>query len=158
MTSRNRWQLATGTVVMALVVTSFAFPPRQEKQPKVKLVTLHGTVVDFYSYMTGQGAAAAKSEDDHLKLTRESIKNGVPACLETDDALIVLGKGAKGAVELVMPLAGQEVEVRGKLYEKDGMQFMDLVAIKAAQPEEKEGEPQAEEPEEGEAEAEGEEP
>lgn len=131
MTASGFRRLLAGSLVLVLIASTLAVAQREDRRARARVVALRGTVVDLYSYMTGQGAAAARSDEEQLKMTRDSIKNGVPACIESEDGVAILGKGPKAPIELVLPLATREVEVRGKLYKKDGLQFIDIVSIKA---------------------------
>lgn len=165
MVRKHVGKLMVVAVGLAIAGSSLLAGGRDDKPGKSKLVTLQGTVVDLYSYMTGQGAASVKNPADQAKLGRETIKNGMTACLETEDGIVLLGKGPKAPTEMVLPLVFQEVEIRGKLYEKGDLQFVDIVSIRPLKDEGKghdgkghEGEPgHAAEDEEGADEEESEE-
>jgi len=58
----------------------------------------------------------------------EAMKAGAPVALETPTGLILLGKGAKGMGEFAA-MAHEEVEVKGKLFEKGGLKYIDVAAI-----------------------------
>lgn len=87
-------------------------------------VTLEGRIVDLHCFMTGQ-----QPSTDTVKCTADCIRAGVPAALETSTGLFVLGQGAGGAVKTLVPMAYQEVEAHGKLYEKDGVKYLDIITI-----------------------------
>ena len=107
----------------------------RNKPVKPRDVTLVGKVVDVQSYMTDKFAA-----DDPVRSTQDCIRQGVPAALETDDGLIVIGMGERGPSRTLVPLALKHVEVKGKLYEKDGLQYLDMTSAKPVKEEGEEGE------------------
>ncbi len=100
-------------------------PPRE--------VTMTGRVVSVHAFMTGQGASP-----DQARTTADNIRAGVPAALDTQTGLILLGQGATSAGRTLIPLAYQEVEVHGKLYEKGGLKYIDIDAIDLLPEEEEE--------------------
>ncbi|MBN1510526.1 MAG: hypothetical protein JXB13_00790 [Phycisphaerae bacterium] len=94
------------------------------------IATLTGKIVDLQCYMTGKHEG-----DDPAKCAAACIKSGVPVALETKDGLVILGHGMTGAAKMLEPLAMQEVEVKGKLYEKGGVKYVDVLAVvKKAEP------------------------
>ena len=93
-------------------------PPRE--------VTMTGRVVSVHSFMTGQ-----YTSPDQAKSTADNIRAGVPAALETPTGLILLGQGTTGVGRTLIPLAFQEVEVHGKLYEKGGVKYIDIASVEA---------------------------
>jgi hypothetical protein len=130
------------------------------KAPKsvAREVTLTGRVVDVHCLMTGKFPKA-----DRIKCTQECIKAGVPVALETDRGVFLLGTGPKSAAKTLAPLAYQLVDVRGKLYTRLGLKYIDLLSAKrkAAPPVKKrpadEEEDEDDEDEEGEIDEEDEE-
>jgi len=98
-------------------------PPRE--------VTMTGRVVSVHAFMTGQYASP-----DQAKSTADNIRAGVPAALETPTGLILLGQGTTGVGRTLIPLAYQEVEVHGKLYEKGGFKYMDFDSVEIVEAEE----------------------
>jgi hypothetical protein len=110
------------------------------KSPKPEDVTLVGLVVDLQTYMTEKCP-----NEDFAKCTRDNIRGGVPAALETDDGLIIVGMGDKGPARLLVPLAYQNAEVTGKLYDRDGLLYLDMTAAKIYK-EESEEEPHEQQP------------
>jgi len=108
--------LANAAAVRAQVGTS--------KNTQGREVTMTGRVVDLNSFMTGEYAS-----EDHAMCTADCIRNGVPAGLETNTDLIILGKGMTGPDKVVLPLAFEQVEVRGKLFEKSGVKYLDIISI-----------------------------
>ena len=82
-----------------------------------------------------------------------SEANSVPAALETEEGLIVIGMGERGPSRTLIPLAFKKVEVKGKLYEKDGLQYLDMAsATEVKEKEEEAEEGEADEEHEGEEE------
>lgn len=90
-----------------------------------KEVTLTGRIVDFHGYMTGQMVSA-----DPVRCTVDCIRSGVPAGLETETGLVILGQGVTGPMKTLLPFAYQDVEVKGKLFEKAGVKYLDLSSIR----------------------------
>ena len=93
----------------------------RSKPVKPEDVTLIGKVVDLQSFMTGKFTGT-----DPVRATQDCIRQGVPAALETEEGLIVIGMGERGPSRTLIPLAFKKVEVKGKLYEKDGLQYIDM--------------------------------
>jgi hypothetical protein len=125
--------------LIAVVCASTLLAGGRPKTPKPEDVTLVGLVVDLQTYMTEKCA-----NDDFAKCTRDNIRGGVPAALETEDGLIIVGMGDKGPARLLVPLAYQNAEVTGKLYDRDGFLYLDMSAAKVYK-EESEEEPHGEE-------------
>ena len=109
--------------------------PGAVKEQPPRDVTLEGRIVDLQCVMTGKYPSA-----DQAKCTADCIRAGVPAGLETETGLVVLGQGTTGPVKALMPLAFQQVEARGKLYEKGGLKYLDITSIKVIEEEEEEEE------------------
>jgi hypothetical protein len=106
--------------------------------PAGKDVTMVGKLIDLPCFMMGAGKPdAAKCGD--------AMKAGVPVALETPTGVILLGKGAKGMAEFVA-MAHEEVEVKGKLFEKGGVKYIDVVALAKKGAETKKEEPKKVEP------------
>jgi hypothetical protein len=108
--------------VFAQPKTETAQPPKMS--PVGKEVTMTGKLVDLHCFMAGMGA----SKEDPAKCAADCIKSGVPAALETPTGLVILGKGLKGAGEF-SAMALQQVEVKGKLYEKAGLKYIDVTTV-----------------------------
>lgn len=117
--------LIASLCVAVLFATTLIALGRPRKNNKPEDVTLVGLVVDLQTYMTEKCA-----NDDYPKCTRDNIRGGVPAALETEDGLIVVGMGDKGPARLLVPLAYQNAEVTGKLYDRDGFLYLDMTAAK----------------------------
>ncbi len=118
------------TAVAAMVVVSVLHAePERGKTPPPRDVTLTGKIVDLQSLMTGKFKSS-----DHKRCTRDCIRAGVPAALQTDDGIVIIGEGDKGPQRTIMPLAFQLVELKGKLYEREGLRYIDITSAKAAKP------------------------
>ncbi len=146
---KKRRTVAALAFVVAAVISgaaSLRAGGERNKQAKPQDVTLIGKVVDLQSFMTGKF-----SNSDPVRSTQECIRQGVPAALETEEGLIVIGMGERGPSRTLLPLAFKKVEVKGTLYEKDGLQYLDMVSAELVKEKEKE------EAEEGEGEEEHEE-
>jgi len=146
MTSRKFGLAACGAALFAVLVTTMnvlevkaqtGVPAKQPTattataQTAAKLLapkesTLTGRVVDIHCFMTGQFPS-----EDKAKCTADCIKAGVPAALETPTGLILLGQGTGGAAKSLVPLAYQQVEVKGQLFEKAGVKYLDITSIQA---------------------------
>ena len=102
---------------------------------------LAGKIVDLYTYLTGQTPPKGK-----LKSPAQLIRNGVPAGLETDKGLVIIGAGRKVTPRTIAKHAGKKVELKGRLYEKAGLKYIDVEAIvlagKGKSPEAKRARPQ----------------
>lgn len=119
-----------GVLVMGVVSTaafSLRAAPKRDRQSKGEEVTLTGRLVDLQSFMTGR-----HSGGDPKKSAQQAIRSGVPTAIETDDGVVVIGMGERGPARLLSPLALQHVELKGRLYEKDGLTYLDLITAKAA--------------------------
>jgi hypothetical protein len=104
-------------------------------------VTLTGRVVSVHAYMTGQ------IDEESAKATTDSLRAGGAAALETPQGLILLGQGNTGGMRLLLPLAHQQVEAHGRIYDKGGLKFMDFDIVRAV-PDEEEAAEEGEEEEE----------
>ena len=126
---RNRPVLMIAACAAVLFASTLLAGGRP-KSPKPTDETIVGLVVDLQTYMTEKCP-----NDDFAKCTRDNIRGGVPAALETEDGLIMIGMGDKGPARLLVPLAYQNAEVTGKLYDRDGFLYLDMTAAKAYQEE-----------------------
>ncbi|MGD2111195.1 MAG: hypothetical protein PVI86_17595 [Phycisphaerae bacterium] len=133
--SRTRWSyVALSVGVMAVVlwcVTTLPVHAQWESRSKQgKEVTVTGRVVDLHGYMTGKYESV-----DRAKCTADCIRNGVPAGVETESEMLLLGQGSRSAAKTLEPLAFQEAEIRGTLYEKNGVKYLDVISAKKKAPE-----------------------
>ena len=64
-----------------------------------------------------------------------SVDSATRACTRTvtPTGLVVLGQGTAGAGKTLIPLAFQDVEVQGKLYEKGGVKYLDITSAEAVE-------------------------
>ncbi len=120
----------------------------QKQETKGKEVTLVGKIVDLQCYMTGEYPTR-----DQAECARKCIRAGVPAALETENGLMILGMGHRGPGREIEKHAMATVELKGKLYEKHGVKYIDIVSVKATkvakpEPEEDWEWPEEDEPEE----------
>jgi len=104
-------------------------PPDRSGSKSPREVTISGTVVDVHGSVTGTYAS-----DDRVKCVEDNIRNGVPVALHTEDGLILLGRGTMGAGKMLAGLGLREVEIRGKLYEKFGIRYLDVAAVHEIDP------------------------
>jgi hypothetical protein len=107
----------------------------REKTKSPRDVTLTGKIIDLQSYMTGKFESS-----DHTACTQRCIEAGVPAALETEDGLIVIGEGSRGPVRTIAPLAFRNAELKGKLYDHKGIKYLDVTSAKAVEDPESEEE------------------
>lgn len=127
----NRKLLSIGMVVAGLTALAIFMMPAlaQDKPattvppPPAKEVTIAGKLVDLHCLMAG-----CPAKEDPAKCFVECVKNGVPVAVETPTGLVILGN-MKGIGKMVEPLALQNVEAKGKLYEKHGVKYLDLLSI-----------------------------
>lgn len=123
---KNCRTLAAAAFAVAAVIagaSSLRAGGERKKPAKPEDVTLVGKVVDLQSYMTDKF-----TNSDPVRATQDSIRQGVPAALETEEGLIVIGMGERGPSRTLIPLAFKKVEMKGKLYEKDGLQYIDMAS------------------------------
>lgn len=136
--SHRRTVGMVATAVAAIVVVSVLHAePERGKTPPPRDVTLTGKIVDLQSFMTGKFKSS-----DPKRCTQDCIRAGVPAALQTDDGIVIIGEGAKGPQRTITPLAFQLVELKGKLYERNGLRYIDITSAKP-RPEPDEEEPWA---------------
>ena len=114
-------------------------PPAAAERPP-REVTMTGRLVSVHAFMTG-----ANSSPDQTKSTADNFRAGVPAALDTPTGLILLGQGTTGVGRTLIPMAFQEVEVHGKLYEKGGLKYIDIESAEVVEAEEAEEEESEEE-------------
>ncbi len=144
--SRRRWSyVALNVSVTAVVLWCVSALPVhaqwESRSKQGKEVTMTGRIVDLHCYMTGQFESV-----DHAKCTAECIRSGVPAGLETDKEFFLLGQGTKSAAKTLEPLAFEQAEIRGKLYERNGVKYLDIISAKKQQPEPESDEDEGYEP------------
>lgn len=113
----------------AWLATALYAGPDRSSRPRE--VTLTGKIVDLQGYMTEKYASA-----DHAKCTTDCIRAGVPAALETEDGLVIIGEGVTGPARSLAELALRNVELKGKLYERHGIQYIDIKSTKSVKVEE----------------------
>jgi hypothetical protein len=131
----NRVAIVIGMVVVATVFGTAALQagPEGGKSKPPQDVTLSGRIVDLHCFMTEKFET-----EDRAKCTEECIRAGVPAALETEDGVVIIGKGTKGAAGAVAAFAYEDVELRGKLYERHGVRYIDIVSCTPVAEEEEE--------------------
>ena len=126
MNSRRQAAVVAVTVVAVVVLASvLQAGPQRDGQVAPREVTLTGKIVDLQSYMTEKFSSA-----DQAKSVRECLHHGVPAALETEEGLVVIGQGWKGPARTIADLALQNAEVKGKLYERHGLRYIDITSAK----------------------------
>jgi hypothetical protein len=116
--------------------------PTKPPQMQEKEVTLTGKLVDLQCYMTGKYPTK-----DEAECARNCLRAGVPAALETDKGLVIVGMGYRGPGHALAQHAMATVELKGKLYEKQGVKYMDVASVKVTKPAPK-AEAEEEQPEE----------
>ena len=127
---RNVSKTVITVVVGVVLVSVICAAGDREKNPPPRDVTLTGKIVDLHSFMTDKFESSDKVES-----TRNNIYEGVPAALETEEGLVLIGQGGKGAARTLAPLAFQAAELKGKLYEKNGLRYIDITSANAVKPE-----------------------
>ena len=126
MKQRKGLVLSTAAVCLAVAIGSAIRADQTPGEPSApKEVTLTGKIVDLHCYMSGKFPSA-----DQIKCTRDCIKAGVPAALETADGLVILGQGMKGPESAVANLAMKKAEVRGTMYERHGVRYIDIASAR----------------------------
>lgn len=127
MSHRQTFGMVATAVAAIVVVSVLQAEPERGKTPPPRDVTLTGKIVDLQSFMTGQFKSS-----DHKRCTQDCIRAGVPAAIQTDDGIVIIGEGTKGPQRTIMPLAFRQAELKGKLYEREGMFYIDITSAKAA--------------------------
>ena len=130
--------LGSLAAIAVVAASSLLLAGNRKRPTKSEDVTVTGTLVDLQSYMTGKPGAG-----DPKRTAQQAIRSGVPAALETEDGLIVVGMGDQGPGRLLIPLVLQQVELKGKLYEKEGLHYIDITSaeiVKEEEPEEEQSE------------------
>ena len=135
---RTKWCVATAA---ALLLTSIGIgslvaqerlrerkADQTEAAVQAKDLAIVGKIVDLQSYMTGKVVGK-----DPMKWSRECVRRGVPAALETDSGLIILGV-ATGRPTKIAEHVTKTVHVEGKLYEKGGIKYLEVTDMKRAKP------------------------
>lgn len=124
----KRKMVATLVVAGALGAAAFGMKAFASDPPKGfmegKEATLEGRIVDLHCFMTQKYSSA-----DHAKCTAECIRAGVPSALETSSGLVIIGEGAKSPSAQLAPLALENARITGKLYERDGVRYIDLTKV-----------------------------
>jgi hypothetical protein len=123
------------TVVVTVGLSSLFAQSRQQRTPPAKPeaqgkeITLTGKLVDLQCYMTGQYPTKNQVES-----TRKCIRAGVPAAVETSNGLVVVGMGHRGPARTLAKHGLSKVELTGRLYEKQGIKYIDVTSVKEAKP------------------------
>ena len=118
--------IVAGVAAMVLFGSVLMARGDREKSPPPREATLTGKIVDLQSLMTGKFESS-----DHATCTQRCIQAGVPAGLETEDGLIIIGQGPKGPARTIAPLALRYAELKGKLYECKGIKYIDIESATA---------------------------
>lgn len=126
MKTQRSMVIAAGVAAAVLFTSVLMAGGDRDKVPPPREVTLTGRIVDLQSFMTDKFESS-----DHAKCTQRCIQAGVPAALETEDGLIVIGEGLKGPARTIAPLAFHYAELKGKLYEYKGIKYIDITSAKA---------------------------
>lgn len=119
-------------IALAVLVAFVAFRPAflaraGDERPSSRNASVRGFVVDLYSYMTG-----VESDEAAVKISRKLIRGGVPVALVTNEGLVILGQGKRSPARLVEVFAHQNIWAKGRLYEKNGVRYLDLRSARAA--------------------------
>jgi hypothetical protein len=113
--------------VSVLILAAMDAAPGHGGDKRPRNVTLTGKIVDLHSYMTDKSASG-----DLVRSARARIQAGVPAALEAADGLVIVGQGSKGPRKTLERLAFQQVELKGRLYERGGLRYIDISSAKPA--------------------------
>lgn len=126
MDNRSLKFVAVAAVALAVTLGLAAIAAEAKKPAKApdKETVLSGKVVDLQTYMAGETTGTGKA-----KSSAQLIRNGVPAALETDKGLVIIGAGRKVSPRTIANHAGTRVELKGKLYEKANVKYLDVTAV-----------------------------
>jgi hypothetical protein len=132
--ARTKWGAAALIIAVAASIGISSLFAQERPRPRLRTtaaqptqsqeIVRSGTIVDLHLYMTGESAGK-----DPKAGSRNCIRRGVPAALETEQGLMVLGP-AKGTASKLAQHAMSLVEVRGTLYEKHGVKYLEVASIK----------------------------
>ncbi len=106
-------------------VTAIQADQEQRKAAAPKEAVVTGRVVDLQCFMTGTFPSG-----DEAKCSRDCIKAGVPAALETEDGLMLIGQGIKGPRKTISKFALKNVEIKGTIYERHGVHYIDMSTVR----------------------------
>jgi|GEM_PF-1634535 len=123
--SKDLLRPAAALACLGVGIAAMAVAAGERDRAKTRELTVTGTVVDLHSFMTGKYQSS-----DKAACTRECIRSGVPAALETKDGLFILGQGPKGPMKTLAKLAFQEIEVKGTVHERNGIRYLDIADAK----------------------------
>ena len=132
--------VAAGVLVFTLGLSTLLAQDQPQKKPgqpdvQAKEVTLTGKIVDLHCLMAG-----GPEGKEGVKCSAKCLMEGVPAALETDSGIVLLGKGLSGIGREASRHALTKVEVKGRLYEKYGLKYVDVTSIQKVKETESEGE------------------
>ena len=117
----------TTLACMVLATSSLLAGPKRGVARRPKEVTLTGRLVDLRCTMTEKYPSS-----DRVRCTQECIRAGVPVALQTKDGLVVVDGGKDYPREQLLPLAYQEVQLQGKLYQKYGLKYLEIAGLQPA--------------------------
>ncbi|MCG3138399.1 MAG: hypothetical protein HJJLKODD_02262 [Phycisphaerae bacterium] len=125
---RSAWkQIGLWLVMMAVGLTwltAYAGPPRRQHRDEEATV-MSGKLVDLKSYMSEE-----LEGDELVRMIQSNLREGIPAAIETKEGLVVVGWDRKIPKAKVLQMANQDIEVRGLLYEKSGLHYMQVTAVR----------------------------
>ena len=96
----------------------------RDRPAKPKDVTLTGTITDLHSFMT--------EKPQPTRAVQRLIRGGMPAVLEIENGAVLLGGVSKQFRKELLRLVHEDVEIEGKLYEKRGLRYVDIIAMDIA--------------------------
>lgn len=130
MDSRSLKPAIVSAIAVAVTLGLAAIAAESKKSDKApgkapeKETVLSGKVLDLHTHMAGgtMGKSRARS-------SAQLIRSGVPVVLETDKGLVIVGVGRKVSPRTIAKHAGARVELKGTLYEKDNLRYLDVTAV-----------------------------
>ncbi len=122
--NRSPWKLGmvlVASFIATLGIAATATEGDKQAEPSAQEAVLAGKIIDLHTHMAGtrQGAGKPKS-------SAQLIRNGVPVALDTDKGLVILGIGRSVSPRMIAKYADKRVELKGKLYEKAGLKYLDV--------------------------------
>ena len=119
----------TTLVIVSLLIASAGLLSAHENESvKASSVnqSIKGEVIDVTCY-AGHGAMGSK----HSECAKSCLSKGLPAAILSSEGKLYMTTGVdhKNASDLLAKFGGENVEVKGKLTEKNGVKFIQVESV-----------------------------
>jgi hypothetical protein len=118
--------IAAGCLAAVALASTLVVGGERTTPTKPQEAVLTGTVTDLHTFMSG--------EAPNKETTRQRVYEGVPVILQTEAGPIILGKGKGSLKTMVLGVLHQPAEVKGLLYAKHGLRYLDVAVAKPPKP------------------------